>query len=77
MGILIEQNFFSVRAALPYDPFRSKEITDISITNEYFVCTDFKAALGFANSIKFVFLYLSRCSAFITMTLLLLLLLVS
>ena len=73
----MKQNFFSVSTALPYDPFRSKEVTDISIINEYFVCTDFHAALGFANSIKFVFLYLSRCSVVITMTLLLLLLLVS
>ena len=50
-------------------------ITDISILNDYFICIDFHTSLGFA--IIFVFLYLSRCSAVITMKLLLLLLLVS
>ena len=47
--ILIEKNFFSLSAALPYDPFRSKEITDIYIINEYFVRIDFYTALGFAT----------------------------
>ena len=47
IGILIEKNFFSVGAALPYDPFRSKEITDVSIINDYF---DFHTALGFATT---------------------------
>ena len=37
IGILVEKNFLTLRAALPYDPFRSKEITDISIIKEYFV----------------------------------------
>ena len=48
MGILIERHFFSLSAALPYDPFRSKEITDISIITEYFVRIDFHTTLGFA-----------------------------
>ena len=75
---LIEKNFFSLSAALPYDPFRPREITDISIINEYFVWIDFHTALGFGTICfnKIVFLYLSCCSAVIAMTLLLLLLLV-
>ena len=55
---------------MPWDPFRSKMITDITIVNDYFVCIDFHTALGF--TVTFVFLYLSRRSAVITMTLLLL-----
>ena len=39
-------------AALPYDPFHSKEISDIGIMNEYFVRIDFQTTLGFAT-IKF------------------------
>ena len=46
---LIEKNFFSLSAALPYDPFRPREITDISIINEYFVWIDFHTALGFGT----------------------------
>ena len=72
----MEKNFFSLSAALLSDPFCSKEITDISIINEYFVRIDFNfhTALRFAtiNSIKFLSLYLSRFSAVITVTLLLL-----
>ena len=44
---LIEKKFFSLSVALPYDPFRPREITDISIINEYFVWIDFHTALGF------------------------------
>ena len=44
---LIEKNFLSLSVALPYDPFRPREITDISIINEYFVWIDFHTALGF------------------------------
>ena len=40
IGILIEKNFFGLSAALPYDPFRSKEKSDISTINEYFVRID-------------------------------------
>ena len=63
----MKKTFFSLSAALPYDPFHSKEISDIGIMNEYFVRIDFQTTLGFApsNSIKFVFPYLSRCSAVI------------
>ena len=43
---LIEKNFLSLSVALPYDPFRPREITDISIINEYFVWIDFHTALG-------------------------------
>ena len=46
---LIEKNFLSLSAALPYDPFRPREITDISIINEYFVWIDFHTALGFGT----------------------------
>ena len=47
--ISLEKNFFSLSAALPHDPFRSKEITDMSIINEYFVRIDFQKTLGFAT----------------------------
>ena len=46
---LIEKNFLSLSVALPYDPFRPREITDISIINEYFVWIDFHTALGFGT----------------------------
>ena len=46
---LIEKKFFSLSVALPYDPFRPREITDISIINEYFVWIDFHTALGFGT----------------------------
>ena len=46
---LIEKNFLSLSVALPYDPFRPREITDISIINEYFVWIDFHTALGFST----------------------------
>ena len=47
----MEKNFFSLSAALLSDPFCSKEITDISIINEYFVRIDFNfhTALRFAT----------------------------
>ena len=68
----ISNRYFNkeISAAMPWDPFRSKMITDITIVNDYFVCIDFHTALGF--TVTFVFLYLSRRSAVITMTLLLL-----
>ena len=47
--ISMKKNFFSLSAALPYDPFHSKEITDISIMNEYFVRIDFQTTLEFAT----------------------------
>ena len=46
---LTEKNFLSLSVALPYDPFRPREITDISIINEYFVWIDFHTALGFGT----------------------------
>ena len=46
---LIEKNFLSLSVALPYDPFRPREITDISTINEYFVWIDFHTALGFGT----------------------------
>ena len=46
---LIEKNFLSLSVALSYDPFRPREITDISIINEYFVWIDFHTALGFGT----------------------------
>ena len=65
MGILIERHFFSLSAALPYDPFRSKEITDISIIIISYAST-FTQHLDSqsSNPIKFVLLYfisLKRC----------------
>ena len=54
------------------DSFRSKEITDIGIVNEYFELIDFHAALRYHLILKKLFPYLSRCNAVITMTLLLL-----
>ena len=72
----MEKNFFSLSAALLSDPFCSKEITDISIINEYFVASTLIFTLHLdslpSNSIKFLSLYLSRFSAVITVTLLLL-----
>ena len=47
--ISMEENFFSLCAALPHYPFRSKEITDMSIINEYFVRIDFQKTLEFAT----------------------------
>ena len=38
--------------ALPYDSFRSKEITDIGILNEYFELIDFHAALRYHLILK-------------------------
>ena len=63
---LIEKNFLSLSVALPYDPFRPREITDISIINEYFVWIDFHTALGFGticfNKICVsIFILLQRC----------------
>ena len=49
IGILIEKNFLSWSAALNYDLFCSKEITDISIINEYFVRIDFHSVIRFAT----------------------------
>ena len=40
------ENFFSLGASLPYEPFRSKEITDSSIINRYFVRIDFNTPHG-------------------------------
>ena len=63
---LIEKNFLSLSVALPYDPFRPREITDISIINEYFVWIDFHTALGF-GTIRFnkicvsIFILLQCC----------------
>ena len=37
MMISMKETLFSLSAALPYDPFHSKEISDIGIMNEYFV----------------------------------------
>ena len=54
----MEKNVFSLSAALPYDPFRSKKITDINIINEYFVRIDFQTALEFAT-IQFNKIYVS------------------
>ena len=50
--ISMKKTLFSLSAALPYDPFHSKEISDIGIMNEYFVRVDFQTTLGFAT-IKF------------------------
>ena len=36
---------------MPYDPFHSKKITDISIINECFVRIDFHTALGFIATV--------------------------
>ena len=56
------------------------QITDVSIVNEYFVGT-YRLSHGtwirHHNSVKYVFLYLSRRSSIITVALLLLPLLVS
>ena len=68
----MEKNLLGFSVTLPYDPFYSKEIIDISIS----YASTFTQHLDSlpSNSIKFVFLYLSHRSAVITMTLLLLLL---
>ena len=50
--ISMKKTLFSLSAALPYDPFHSKEISDVGIMNEYFVRIDFQTTLGFAT-IKF------------------------
>ena len=52
MMISMKKTLFSLSAALPFDPFHSKEISDIGIMNEYFVRIDFQTTLGFAT-IKF------------------------
>ena len=67
----MEKHFFSFSAALLYDPFYSKEIIDISIS----CASTFTQHLDSlpSNSIKFMFLYLTHCSAVITLILLLLL----
>ena len=46
--------------ALPCDSFRSKEITDIGILNEYFELIDFHAALRYHLILKknYFFIYL-------------------
>ena len=49
MMISMKETLFSLSVALPYDPFHSKEISDIGIMNEYFVRIDFQTALGFAT----------------------------
>ena len=36
---------------MPYDPFHSKKITDISIINECFVRIDFHTTLGFIATV--------------------------
>ena len=36
---------------MPYDPFQSKKITNISIINEFFVRIDFHTALGFIATV--------------------------
>ena len=67
MMISMKKTLFSLSAALPFNPFHSKEISDIGIMNEYFVSSTFRRHLDSlpSNSIKFVFPYLSRCSAVI------------
>ena len=40
---------FSLSTALPYYHSTQRQITDISIVNEYFVRIDFLTALGFAT----------------------------
>ena len=70
--ILVKKNFFSSSAALLHDPSRlmSKWIIHMHRLSHHLDSLP-------SNSIKLIFLYLSYCSAVITMTLLLLLLLVS
>ena len=63
IGLLIEEDLFSMSAASPHDPFRSLANNRISVVKEYFICIDFHTALGFAtiefNNIEF---NSSRCS---------------
>ena len=59
IGLLIEEDLFSMSAASPHDPFRSLANNRISVVKEYFICIDFRTALGFAT-IEF---NSSRCSA--------------